>query len=510
MKALSLLALSLIFVCISSISNAQNGLHFAGGNDIVNTTFPGVLGANNRTFEAWVFVDASAPSSNLCIMDYGLNAVGSRNSFSVSGSRGLVYISGGTNANISSPGGVVPVAQWVHVAFVLNNGTGFLYVNGNQVGTGSLTTVNTPSGNANLSIGQRVSGGSIPFQGIIDEVRVWDVARTPQQIQGDTARELCLVPTGLVAYYRFNHGTAGGNNSGVTTLIEDVSSNDGTLSGFTLNGSTSNWVLGKTLAPAAPIMVNDTVSACESYTSPSGNYVWTSSGNYMDTIPNPAGCDSIFNIDLTINNNSTASQIALGCDSVVSPSGNHVYYVTGTYSDTVPNAAGCDSVITMNVTIQEINDTISIVGNDLTVAQSGATYQWLDCDAGFVPIPGATSQTYTISSSGNYAVLISINGCTDTSDCVLAFFTALEGNTLAGLNFYPNPARDELFIDGNFEGTLYVIDVKGEKVYQTTLAGDSNTSISLPDFVKDGMYFFIFQNNEHSIGRKILVERQRN
>src|SRR2546426_5971301 len=41
-------------------------------------------------------------------------------------------------------------------------------------------------------------------------------------------------------------------------------------------------------------------TGCNSYTSPSGKYKWTSSGNYKDTIQNSTCCDSVITIDLTI------------------------------------------------------------------------------------------------------------------------------------------------------------------------------------------------------------------
>lgn len=141
-----------IFIFISSPYFAQNALHFDGTNDKVQTTYGGVTGTSDRTFEAWIYL-SSAPTANSAILDYGLNAAGKRNTFYVNSSLKLGYISGGTNANISSSLNAVPTSQWVHVAFVLNSGTGYLYVNGIQVGTGSLTSVNTPTGVANLSIG---------------------------------------------------------------------------------------------------------------------------------------------------------------------------------------------------------------------------------------------------------------------------------------------------------------------------------------------------------------------
>lgn len=145
-----------------------------------------------------------------------------------------------------------------------------------------------------------------------------------------------------------------------------------------------------------------TTEACVSYTSPSGK-VWTVSDTYTDTINNAAGCDSIITINLSIVDvlhtnvtetlcdqasfTSSTGKIwsetgeyhdtltsAAGCDSVItynltfavsssssltdtiyddtytSPSGK-IYSETGIYKDTIPNAAGCDSIITINLTI---------------------------------------------------------------------------------------------------------------------------------------------------------------
>ena len=277
-----LLLFAAAFLCCMPTTFAQNAIHFDGTNDYVQTTFPGILGSNDRTFEAWVKVDANAPAATMCIMDYGLNAVGSRNTLSVGPSRNLVYIAGGTNTNMSSGTNTFSTGQWTHIAFVMDNGTGYMYINGTQVGTGNLTGVNTPSTGADLKFGERVSGGTIPFKGAIDEVRIWNVARTATQIANDRNAEFCSVPAGLVAYYTFNQGTASGSNSGLTNLHNAVLNENGTLNNFSLSGSTSNWVSG------APITAGLTVSknneqVCDSMISPSGLYTWTSSGAYYDT-----------------------------------------------------------------------------------------------------------------------------------------------------------------------------------------------------------------------------------
>jgi len=92
-----------------------------------------------------------------------------------------------------------------------------------------------------------------------------------------------------------------------------------------------------------------TKSICDSYTSPSGK-TWTTTGTYNDTIPNAAGCDSVITVNLTTLSSTQSSITESICGSYTSPSGKK-WTVSGTYNDTIPNAAGCDSLITVNLTI---------------------------------------------------------------------------------------------------------------------------------------------------------------
>jgi hypothetical protein len=71
----------------------------------------------------------------------------------------------------------------------------------------------------------------------------------------------------------------------------------------------------------------------------------------MDTIPNDAGCDSVITVNLTIRVKTFATINPDVCDSYTSPSGK-VWTTSGTRMDTIPNDAGCDSVITVNLTIR--------------------------------------------------------------------------------------------------------------------------------------------------------------
>lgn len=100
------------------------------------------------------------------------------------------------------------------------------------------------------------------FQGDLDEVRVWNRALSLAELQNNQNCELATPTnqTGLIAYYQFNQGIDSNDNSTVTT-VTDASSNgyNGTLTNFTLNGTTSNWIAGSPVVTGnncAPFLSN--------------------------------------------------------------------------------------------------------------------------------------------------------------------------------------------------------------------------------------------------------------
>ncbi len=500
----------MLFLASTNLA-AQNGLDFDGGNDVVQTNYSGVLGDTNRTFEAWIKVSTAAPSSNLCIVDYGINQVGSRNTFLVDGNRGLRFVSGGTNANIaSSNSGIITPGQWTHVAFVLDNGTGFLFVDGIEVGSGNLTTVNTPANGANLSIGERVAGSSIPFEGVIDEVRIWDVALDTTQIRANINNTICNYPGNLKAYFPLDDGIAGGNNSNITSTENKISMNLATLTGFALTGSNSNWVLG---APVTGGNTFDTltVTDCTSFLSPSGKYTYTASGTYSDTIPNSLGCDSILSINLSLVNNPTFFTLTIDtCSAYTVPSGKRTLTQSGSYLDTIPNAQNCDSIIAINLTVTIISTVVGQTGNNrLTATETGASYQWLDCGNGFTTLVNDTNRFYDPTYSGSFAVQITKNGCIDTSSCITVTGVGIEESAIKS-KFYlaNNPTRDFLQLHHsaglNFTSSIYGLN--GKAVSFSQKKSDSMTQYDLSN-LPAGVYILMLENRSGSIERFKIVKQ---
>lgn len=251
----------------------------------------------------------------------------------------------------------------------------------------------------------------------------------------------------------------------------------------------SHSMIACTVLPCTDTGSSFTASACDSYTSPSG-MVWTTSGIYNDTIPNAAGCDSAMVIDLTINAGTSNIITEFACNDYTAPSGV-VYSTSGTYTDVIPNAAGCDSTITINLTITAVDVSTTLTGETLTAGAAGATYQWIDCDNGNAPIAGETAQTFTATATGNYAVIVTENNCTDTSACTFVDVASLPE---FGLNnevvVVPNPTSGNVTID--FGSTLNnvsirVLDAVGREIDHTSFTSAEFAEMTIKG--EAGQYF---------------------
>ena len=142
---------------------------------------------------------------------------------------------------------------------------------------------------------------------------------------------------------------------------------------------------------------------------------------------NVEGCDSVVTLDLTITYSNTSTDVISACDSYLWIDGNTYTSSNNSAQYTLMNVQGCDSTVTLNLTIEPLpNINVTQGSTELTANQNGATYQWLDCDNNYAVINGETNQSYTPAATGNYAVEVNMNGCVDTSACFLVDYTGIE------------------------------------------------------------------------------------
>ncbi len=173
------------------------------------------------------------------------------------------------------------------------------------------------------------------------------------------------------------------------------------------------------------------------------------------------------------------------------------------------NSIGCDSVITLDLTINSVSDlTTSTSGTTITSNNSSATYQWLDCDNNFIALTGENGSSFTALVNGNYAVELTENGCVDTSTCVaitaVGVFESSFGNDLS---IYPNPTSGNFSIDlgAEYESSMVSItDVSGKIVFTKSMAQSQVLNLSIEE--PAGIYIVSIQAGDQKAIIRLVKE----
>ncbi len=268
-----------------------------------------------------------------------------------------------------------------------------------------------------------------------------------------------------------------------------ITGDDGTILQIIIcNGNTSSSTLN--------------VMSCEDYTL--NNQIYSSSGTYQQILSNSVGCDSTITLNLTINQPSSNSINQTSCTPIII--NGETFISSGTYQQTLLNAVGCDSNLTLNLLIHEIDTTITPNGITLTSNQTGTvSYQWLNCPS-YTVIPGATSQNYTASSNGSYAVKITNNGCIDTSACYEVVEVSVQDPTInLGFKLYPNPTNGIFYLDfdrGFDHSSIRILDLTGRKIQSLEDVNGNHIELSLKG-TQPGLYMVEFEIDQKIYRLKI-------
>lgn len=242
----------LTFKTLAVVNNLA--LNFDGTDDFVEIPDKAALRMTSRyTLEAWIKIDTRKSLAGIISKYHTSNADGYTLRLSNGSPFDEINFDGveTTNANLST-------GVWYHIAAVNNLGTRTIYINGVQASTTGVPEFTTAFANTDpLKIG--VDFDNRYFDGTIDDVRVWNVARTAQQISESRSEALLGNETGLVAYHQFKSGaTAGAGNSGITQATDQSNGgNNGTLMNFGLSGTSSNWVTNVDYPVAVTYQVGD-------------------------------------------------------------------------------------------------------------------------------------------------------------------------------------------------------------------------------------------------------------
>lgn len=268
-------------------------------------------------------------------------------------------------------------------------------------------------------------------------------------------------------------------------------------------------IINLTLASLQPTSSTLNVGICQGDTYTLGSQTLSTSGTYTEIIPNAAGCDSTITLNLTVNSPSATSTSLIVCENIY-VFGTQTLNTTGIYTETFTNVAGCDSVVTLDLTM---NPPVSLnaIASGLTINAVGSasinTFQWIDC-ATDDPIAGATSASFSPTANGSYAVVgTNPAGCVETSNCVTISTIGIDELSLDALiSVYPNPATTTVNAVSNGGDILSytVVDASGKVILSEIVdGGTKEVEFSVQSF-ENGAYILELNTAKGTIAKPFV------
>lgn len=453
-------------------------LAFDGVNDYID------LGTDNRGISTAMTINMWVKTSATGVAQYIAGKYNGANGFLLyMNTSGKLLIDGrdGAGGYKSSGASITSIndGQWHYISGVIDVSIGYwgVGVDGVMETVGTLATGVTLASPASLTVGTYTTNYATISA---DMVNIWDFGQGEVQVQNSMNNCLAGTESGLVALMHLDEG------SGTVATDQSTTAINATL----INMAAGAWVAGSpdlctvqsitscdremsqtvtvSVAPSYNLTASTTVCAGTSYTFPDGSSqtINTQTVHYSNLFTVGTQCDSIIETTANIAPDYDLTETISICegDSYTFPDGTTQQNITSlvVYTSNLQTVGfSCDSTVETTLNVTTVDVAVSQNGGTLTADEAGATYQWVDCDNSNAPVGGAISQSFTPTSSGNYAVEVTVNGCTETSGCTNMVVTGITGIGTADIRVYPIPARELLNVD--YDG-----DINSTSIYSAS------------------------------------------
>jgi hypothetical protein len=228
-----------------------------------------------------------------------------------------------------------------------------------------------------------------------------------------------------------------------------------------------------------------------------------SNTTYTVTATIGAGCTATADYTVTVLQATSAQVAELICSGSVYSFNGTALTVAGTYTDTIQNAAGCDSIITLILSVDTIpHVVITQVGTQQLSAGTGyVSYQWLE--NGQV-IPNETSPFFYPTHDGSYSVIVTNRQqCADTAAAFSFVIGGINEQEIENIRLYPNPVSNELYIRATEQlGAIVITDIMGRVVISTK--AEANTAAIDMSKLSAGLYMVQLTASDNAIQTKMI------
>ena len=419
---------------ITSNTINSDAFKFNGTNSYIEIPYADVNHPAEFTIELWVRLDqstndfqsplssryGSAPWNNLS--GYNFYAVNGLEKWSFTGGSGSwesIDTSPSINGEIYD-GNTLKFGIWTHLASTYDGTTYRLYVNGILVGskTAGYSRVgfnSIPARPLRIGAGRTEGSATYFFNGAVDEVRIWNYARTQTQINYNKSFNLSGQESGLVSYYQFESGTAT-NKTGVNGTNGTLYNSPTTVSGtvlFPTSGSNSGTVDEESSIGTLVgyLIANDPDTANLTYSLVSGNgsndqhnSLFTVSGNQLLVASSTISYDTTTSLNVNLGVSDGQNTLTKSFQIAVNDLNRAPTNIVLSSNTVTENASPSTVIGTLSSVDSDTTDTTSF-----TLAESGDAQ---DDDNGSFTISGTSlilNSSPDYETKDSYSIYINVN-----------------------------------------------------------------------------------------------------